>query len=161
MWRHALIFPDAVEGWAWATRSLVGLPMLVRVLMTLRRAGIRDVMFPPEAGVFRPWLTSDQESAGFPTLSWSDQSGWSGLSAGASVLGVRGGVLFTPQLLHWFHEVLDGTAASLESSGDGLLRSGGDRSGSARLSSRKKVADETRHIPSRQTVWILGQDQSP
>ena len=110
MWRHALIFPDAVEGWAWATRSLVGLPTLVRVLMTLRRAGIRDVMFPPGAEVLRPWLTSCQESAGFPTLSWSDQSGWSGLSAGASVLGVRGGVLFTPQLLHWFHEVLDGTA---------------------------------------------------
>ena len=110
MWPYALLLPDPKDGWAWATRSLLGLPHLVRVLVTLHRAGIREVSLPPNSAALRHWFASCHIRADVPVVGWWDETGWPDGSAASPILGVRGGILFTPQLLVWFHEVLAGAS---------------------------------------------------
>lgn len=122
MWPCALLLPDPKEGWAWATRSLLGLPHLVRVLVTLYRASIREVVFPPGSVALRHWFTSCHVRPDIPVVRWWDEAGWPDGSAASPILGVRGGVLFTPQLLSWFHEALaeDPMGKALQHAGDAL-----------------------------------------
>ena len=105
-WRGALLFPAPEQGWAWATVPVVGRPGLVRILLTLRRAGIQEVILPPDADTLRPWLMSYEDQDNFPRLLWLAQNNWPDVAASAPLLGVRGGMLFTPHLLRWFHEAL-------------------------------------------------------
>jgi hypothetical protein len=46
MWQHAVLLPDKKNEWAWAQESFAGLPAIVRVLVALCRAGIKNVTFP-------------------------------------------------------------------------------------------------------------------
>ena len=110
MWSCALLLPDPKDGWAWATRSLLGLPHLVRVLVTLHRAGIREVVLPPDSAILRHWFAACQRRPDVPVVRWWDAAAWPDGSSAFPILGVRGGILFTPQLLVWFHEVLAGAA---------------------------------------------------
>ena len=106
MWQHALLLPDPKDGWSWATGSLLGLPNLVRVLVTLHRAGIEEVIFPPGSLALYHWLTSCRVRADLPDLTWWDTTGWPDEAVASTLLGVRGGVLVTPQLLRWFYDTL-------------------------------------------------------
>lgn len=105
MWQRACIFPDPETGWAWASRSLLGLPNLVRVLVTLYRAGIREVVLPSSSEALRSWLHAERQQRGdIPALIWSEQK--TDTLPATPVLGVRGGILFTSSFLSWFCEAI-------------------------------------------------------
>lgn len=112
MWQRAVIFPDPQTGWEWSQHTMLGLSHLVRVLITLQRAGIRDVILPPGSEALEPWLcTVQQHRSDLPALLWAGRDGWPDLMADAPVLGVQGGVLFTLSLLDWLRQMV-GDAAS-------------------------------------------------
>jgi phosphatidylglycerophosphate synthase len=91
------------------------------MLLTLRRAGVQEVIFPSESQALQPWLQSYQGKSALPRLTWLDYSRRSGVDATTPVLGVRGGVLFAPQLLRWFREALGNTSTGKASrTGDTL-----------------------------------------
>jgi phosphatidylglycerophosphate synthase len=106
IWRYALLFPDPEEDWAWAKETLVGLPFLVRVLLTLRRAGFEQVIFSPGPEKLRPWLEYWQKKKDLPQLFWWDQGGHPEVLSHSPTLGVRGGILFGSELLHQFQHSL-------------------------------------------------------
>ncbi|MFP3870791.1 MAG: CDP-alcohol phosphatidyltransferase family protein [Syntrophobacteria bacterium] len=109
IWRQALIFPDPEREWAWAEEPLVGLPVVVRVLVTLGRAGIQQVIFPKGAEKLRPCVEYWRAKKDFPQLLWDDGK-LEHDPPGSPFLAVRGGVLFGPDLLHRFQEQLRGSA---------------------------------------------------
>jgi phosphatidylglycerophosphate synthase len=109
MWHRAVVFPAPEDGWRWTTVSLLGLPCLLRVLVVLGRAGIGEVELPLDRDELRRTLASFDHRAALPVLKPWDAA--ARLETPGPVLGVRGGVLFTPQLLHWFRDTLAGTPA--------------------------------------------------
>ncbi len=107
MWQRAVIFPEPQTGWGWAQQVMLGLPHLVRVLITLRRVGVREVVLPPGSETLQSWLHNVQQRRdNIPDLIWVGQQGWSDLMSDVPVLGVQGGVLFTPSFLGWFREAV-------------------------------------------------------
>jgi phosphatidylglycerophosphate synthase len=122
MWQHALMFPDADGDWSWARRREMGLPHLVRLLVTLRRAGIAHVAFPPQSETLQPWLQQVAAEKDLPHLFWGDRRVWPASATRVPVLGIRGGILFTPQLLRWFHTALGRatTGKAIAPGGDGV-----------------------------------------
>jgi phosphatidylglycerophosphate synthase len=109
MWQRAVVFPAPEDGWAWATAPLLGLPCLLRVLIVLHRAGVREVGLPLDHDELRPTLDSFDRRATLPVLTpWDAMAQPEALEP---VLGVCGGVLFTPQLLHWLRDTLDARLA--------------------------------------------------
>lgn len=107
MWQRAVIFSDPKTGWGWAQGIVLGLPHLVRVLITLHRAGIREVVLPQGSEILRTWLQGvTQHRLDIPDLIWVAQRGWPDSTPGIRVLGVQGGMLFMPSFLGWFHDTL-------------------------------------------------------
>ena len=105
MWRQCILFPDPKSGWQWAHDTVLGLPHLLRVLVTLHRAGIRDVLLPPGSEALQPWLeTMRQRRPDLPKLIWMAPQSSPRDKADSPVLGLQGGLLFTPSLLHWFRD---------------------------------------------------------
>ena len=77
MWRQCVLFPDPKSGWEWAQDSVLGLQHVVRVLITLHRAGIRQVLLPAGSETLRPWLaTVQQRRQDLPELIWLAQQAW-------------------------------------------------------------------------------------
>ena len=112
MWQRAVIFSDPQTGWEWSQHTMLGLSHLVRVLITLHRAGVRDVILPLGSEELEPWLTTvQQRRSDIPELFWAGRDGWPDLMADAPVLGVRGGVLFTPSLLDWLRQMVGDACA--------------------------------------------------
>ena len=97
MWRQCVLFPDPKSGWEWAQDSVLGLQHVVRVLITLHRAGIRQVLLPAGSETLRPWLaTVQQRRQDLPELIWLAQQAWPRSEADEPVLGLQGGLLLTP-----------------------------------------------------------------
>ena len=105
-WRRALILPDHRGGWSWGEETLLGLPVVLRLLLTLSRAGVREVIFPEEAGSLRPALENWKGRAALPQIVWRGGEALPETSAPFPLLGVRGGVVFEKNLLHQFEKAM-------------------------------------------------------
>ena len=70
IWQDAVQFADPENGWIWTKVKLMGLPALVRVLLTLGRAGIRAVHFPLSAVSLKSELEYWQDKKDLPQLNW-------------------------------------------------------------------------------------------
>jgi phosphatidylglycerophosphate synthase len=112
MWHHAVLFPDARNSWEWTTTSLLGIPALVRVLVALSRAGVREVWFPAGSHPAQQVVQARTTHTDLPLLRWQDERAWPTLDDGTVLLGVRGGLLFTPSLVRWFAELSHGSSTS-------------------------------------------------
>ena len=110
MWQRSLLLPGKEEEWTWAGESLVGLPALVRVLVALKRAGVEQVLIPSvsETVPLRSLVESFKAVKDLPDVVWWEQAGEIRFSEDDSILVIRGGVLFTPRMVEWFHEALLG-----------------------------------------------------
>lgn len=104
MWQHAVILSDMNNGWAWAEEKIVGLPAIVRVLLTLYRSGIQKVTFPKESHSLRSTVEHWSRKKNLPVLVWEDRDETSHDLSKPSALCVRGGILFEAALLSWFHQ---------------------------------------------------------
>ncbi len=125
MWQYAVLFPDAQNGWEWAPKSLLGVPALVRVLVALSRAGVQEVWFPAGSHTALQVVQAYTARADLPQLRWQDEEDWPTLDDDAEVLGVRGGLLFTPPLIRWFQhyssESTTSTACTMPTDGLPIL----------------------------------------
>lgn len=112
IWKQAVLFSDAEQGWTWAEKTVLGLPCVVRILLTLKRSGIEQVSLPSAAdgislkNLVEPFVGQKN----LPHILWSDQTG---LASDAPMLGVRGGFLFSPHLIRWFGEALKDSATGI------------------------------------------------
>jgi phosphatidylglycerophosphate synthase len=107
-WRCALVLPDPGQGWDWAEAPLLGLPVLIRILVVLHRAGVERVLFPPNAERLRPMLESWQRRRDLPQLGWRDRAAYGNWPTDGPWLGVRGGVVFGSHLIDWFEGAIQG-----------------------------------------------------
>ncbi|MBC8247130.1 MAG: hypothetical protein H8E81_06060, partial [Deltaproteobacteria bacterium] len=94
MWQHAIIYPDMNNDWAWAEKKLVGLPAIVRVLLTLYGSGIKTVILPATGHNFKSIIEHWSRKKKLPGLVWKDGSGTGDVSSESTALCVRGGILF-------------------------------------------------------------------
>ncbi len=109
MWQHAIIYPDMNNDWAWAEKKLVGLPAIVRVLLTLHGSGIKTVILPATGHNFKSIIEHWSRKKKLPGLVWKDGSGTGDVSSESPVLSVRGGILFEASLLRWFYKLKERT----------------------------------------------------
>jgi phosphatidylglycerophosphate synthase len=114
MWRKALIIPDQGQDWQWGGQMLLGLPAALRLVLTLSRAGVREVIFPDEAGCLRPVLESWKDRRTLPRIVWGAGEVLEETSSAYPILGVRGGVIFEKSLLPRFEETVDYTLSQVE-----------------------------------------------
>ena len=112
MWHQAVLFPDTQSGWEWATKSLMGLPALVRVLVALSRAGVQEVWLPAGSHTARQVVQEYAARSDLPLLRWQDERSWPTLDDDTVLLGVRSGLLFTPPLVRWFQQLSSKSTAS-------------------------------------------------
>ena len=109
MWQHAIIYPDINNDWAWAEKRLVGLPAIVRVLLTLHGSGIKKVILPATGHNFRSIIEHWSRRKKLPGLVWKDGYGTGDVPSESPVLCVRGGILFEASLLRWFYKLKERT----------------------------------------------------
>ena len=111
IWQDAVLFADPENDWIWTKVKLMGLPALVRVLLTLGRAGIRAVHFPLSAVSLKSELEYWQDKKDLPQLNWWNRLDPEAALTNFPLLGVRGGILFEPKLIHRFQQAIQNDQA--------------------------------------------------
>ena len=81
MWQHAIIYPDMNNDWAWAEKRVVGLPAIMRVLLTLHGSGIKKVILPAKDHKLRPIIEQWSKKRSCPN--------WYGKTDTAPVMSLR------------------------------------------------------------------------
>lgn len=109
MWQHAIIYPDMNNDWAWAEKRVVGLPAIMRVLLTLHGSGIKKVILPAKDHKLRPIIEQWSKKKKLPELVWQDGYGAGDVASELHVLCVRGGILFEASLIRWFFKIKEQT----------------------------------------------------
>ena len=110
MWQQVILYPDVNNEWAWAEKRLLGLPVVVRVLLTLHRSGIRTVILPETGIHLKPILDHWAQKKKLSESKWKVVYGIGDVPTASSTLCVRGGILFEASLINWFHNIKEQTA---------------------------------------------------
>jgi len=84
-WKKVILYPDERGSWRWAFKSVFFVPAIVRVLVTLKRSGIRDVFI---------YGTDESERSGTSGFADSDDA----------ILLVKGGLFWQKEILEWFDD---------------------------------------------------------
>ena len=105
MWQQVILYPDENNDWAWAEKQLVGLPVIVRVLLTLHHSGIRTVILPETGIHLKPILDHWAQKKKPSESKWNVVYGIGDVPTESSTLCVRGGILFEASLINWFHNI--------------------------------------------------------
>ena len=102
--QHAIIGPDTSNSWTWATEKLVGIPAVIRVLITLYRVGVKQVFLPAEAHAVRQIVDTWQKKKDMPQCLWEDSDKQSPFSTGSDTLYIQGGIIFEAGLVQWLQQ---------------------------------------------------------
>ena len=105
IWRNAILYPDTKNDWSWSEKALLRLPAVIHLLITLRRAGVEQVILPPEARDTLKTIEHYATMKDLPRILCGDQ-GIRENDPNAPVLSIRGGVLLDLKLVEWFRNAL-------------------------------------------------------
>ena len=83
---------------------LAGIPVIVRVLLTLYGSGIRKIILPETGNNLKPVIEHWSQKKKLPVVIWKNGYGSGVVPPDSPVLYVRGGILFETSLLEWFQK---------------------------------------------------------